>query len=269
MTDPHEGVTLSGMIRIGVARGGVAPVYAPVLQAAADEVGGRASLYVYGSVATGAAVVPTSDVDLLSVGLPAPEAERISSALSARFSDLCREVSIGAASREDLDAKTDESYGLRVFLRHYCAHLSGADPAARFPEFPADVRAARGFNGDIARHLHGWQAALAGDADVSGLGTRIARKMLLAVAGLVSLRDVTWSTDRRACAARWNELEPGSPVDELVTWFDEPPGDRDAIQRVLERPVERVVRAFESEIGLWATSRSCCVCRTETPRPDS
>ncbi|TVR31338.1 MAG: hypothetical protein EA388_13650 [Nitriliruptor sp.] len=251
MTDPHEGVTLSGMIRTGVARGSIEPVYEPVLVAAADAVAGRSGLYVYGSVATGAAVVPTSDVDLLSVGLSAPDAEQISSDLSTRFSDLCREVSVGPASCEDLDAASDEGYGLRVFLRHYCVHLAGDDPAEGLPEFRADARAARGFNGDIARHVRGWRSALKGDVEVSRLGTRIARKTLLAVAGLVSLRDATWSTDRRACAVRWNELEPGIPVGALLSWLDEPPEDRAAIEPVLEGPVEGIVRAFESEIGLW------------------
>lgn len=252
MHDPREGVTPDGMIRTGVSRGSIATAYAPALQAAVEAVAGRASLYVYGSVATSTAVVPTSDVDLLSVGLPASEAGRISVDLSTRFSDLCREVSLAPASWEVLDAPSDEGYGLRVFLRHYGVHLAGADPAVGLPEFRADARAARGFNGDIALHLHRWRSALEGDAELPRLGTRIARKTLLAVAGLVSLRDATWSTDRRACAARWSELEPGSPVDALVAWLDEPPGDRDAIRPVLEGPVAEVVRAFESEVGLWS-----------------
>jgi uncharacterized protein len=252
MHDPREGVTPNGMIRTGAARGAIAPVYAPVLEAAIDAVAGRASLYVYGSVATGTALVPTSDVDLLSVGLPRHEAQRISADLSARFADRCREVSVAPASGEGLGARSDEGYGSRVFLRHYCVHLAGADPAERLPEHRADARAARGFNGDIARHLETWRSELGGDGDVSRLGTRIARKTLLAVAGLVSLRDATWSTDRRACAARWNELDPSVPVDVLVAWLDAPPRDREAIHPVLEGPVATVVRAFGSEIGRWS-----------------
>jgi uncharacterized protein len=251
MHDPREGVTSLGTIRTGATLGAVAPVYAQVLEAAVDAVAGRASLYVYGSVATGAAVVPTSDVDLLSVGLPRAEAGRIAADLSARFSDLCREVSVGPASWEDLEAHSDEGYGLRVFLRHYCVHLAGADPADGLDEYRADARAARGFNGDIARHLERWRSELERDADVSRLGTRIARKTLLAVAGLVSLRDGTWTTDRRACATRWHELEPGVPLEPLVVWLDHPPRDRDAIHPVLQGPVAAVVRAFGSEIGLW------------------
>lgn len=154
---------------------------------------------------------------------------------------------------EKLQERSDEGYGFRVFLRHYCVHLMGADPACGLPAYRADARAARGLNGDIARHMQRWRSELDGDAhvDVSRLGTRIARKTLLAVAGLVSVRDATWSTDRRTCAARWNELEPSTAVDALVAWLDTPPRGTEAVQAVLLGPVAEVVQAFGSEIGLW------------------
>lgn len=251
MHDPREGVTPDGTIRTGASRHAIAPTYDPVLRAAVDAVAGRGALYVYGSVATGTAVVPTSDVDLLSVGLPADEAARISADLSATFRDVCREVSIGPATWDDLEGDADAAYGLRVFLRHYGVHLAGRDPAVDLPDHPADARAARGFNGDIARHLARWRSAVEESDDIPRLGTRVARKSLLAVAGLVSVRDATWSTDRRTCAARWNELEPGAPVDELVAWLDTPPQDPAQVRRALEGPVAAIVEAFSSEIGLW------------------
>lgn len=251
MRDPDEGVTREGTIRTGASRRAIPRDHDGVLRASADAVEGRCSLYVYGSVATGTAVVPTSDVDLLAIGLAADEATRLSTELTTRFQTICREVSIGPASWEALWDDGDEGYGLRVFLRHYCVHLVGVDPAGGLPEFPADERAARGFNGDIARHVARWRAALDDGADVARLGVRIARKTLLAVAGLVSMREAIWSTDRRTCAARWGELEPESPVDELVRWLDTPPRDPTVVERALNGPVAAVVRAFESEIGLW------------------
>jgi uncharacterized protein len=249
--DPREGVSPEGMIRTGASREAIASGFDAALGAAIDAVAGRGSLYVYGSVATGTALVPTSDIDLLSIGLPRLEAERISAELSWRFRDRCREVSIAAATWEDLGADTEEGYGLRVFLRHYCVHLDGTDPAADLPAYPADARAARGFNGDIARHRARWRWDLEDDPDVARLGTRIARKTLLAVAGLVSVRDAAWSTDRRTCAARWAELEPASPVDTLVVWLDAPPYGRGEVHHALQGPVARVVQAFEADIGLW------------------
>lgn len=251
MRDPHEGVTPQGTIRTGASRDAIAPVWEPLLDAAVDAVPEGVSLYVYGSVATGTAEVPRSDVDLLSIGLPTNDAARISADLSARFRELCREASIAPASSADLEGDSDESHGFRVFLRHYCVHLAGDDPAADLPASPADTRAARGFNGDIGRFAARWQAQLEGDTDVARLATRIARKTLLAVAGLVSVRDGTWSTDRGSCAARWEELEPDVPVDTLISWLDSPPAERDEVRRVLQGPVAAVVQAFEAEIGLW------------------
>jgi uncharacterized protein len=181
-----------------------------------------------------------------------PEAVRIGIDLSARFSDVCREVSIAPAGRQGLQARGDDAHGLRVFVRHCCVHLDGDDPGRDLPAFPADERAGRGFNGDIALHLQGWQSDAEDDAaDLAGLATRIARKTLLAVAGLVSKRDATWTTDRRASAGRWQQLEPGVPVDRLVEWLDTPSRDRTEIHRILERPVTDVVQHFPSEIGLW------------------
>ncbi|MCC5950392.1 MAG: nucleotidyltransferase domain-containing protein [Nitriliruptoraceae bacterium] len=251
MHDPHEGITPDGMIRTGARRAAVPSTYVPVLEAAVGSLTGPAGLYVYGSVATGTASVPTSDVDLLAIDLPTASADRLTAELTSRFADRCRAVSVGAASRADLAALNDEGHGLRVFLRHYCVHLAGPDPAAGLPDHRADAAAARGFNGDIGQHLQRWRDALEDDVEVAPLATRIARKTLLAVAGLVSIRDATWSTDRRACATRWGELEPAASVDILVTWLDAPPHDRDAVERVLDRTVPTIVTAFEREIGLW------------------
>lgn len=162
MHDPHEGVTTDGLIRTGVPRAAIAPIWKPVLQAAVDAVAGRASLEVHGSVATGCGQAPTSDVDLLSVRLASGEAKRIRTELSTRYRDRCREVSIATASWTGVEGAGDESHGLRVFLRHDCVHLAGADPAQRLPAYPVDRRAARGFNGDIAQHLQRWRRAVDG-----------------------------------------------------------------------------------------------------------
>jgi uncharacterized protein len=123
-----------------------------------------------------------------------------------QYSDRCREVSIAPAAWAELEADSDEGHGLRVFLRHYCVHLAGDDPADALPAYPADRRAARGFNGDIAQHLRRWELEADNDADLGRLATRIARKTLLAVAGLVSMRDATWSTDRRTGASDGTSL---------------------------------------------------------------
>ena len=257
MHDPHEGVTSNGTIQTGVSRDRVPGVFEPVLGAAiiANRIAGHdSSMYLYGSVATGIAQPGRSDVDLLTVGLPAGEAADVARVLSARFSGLCRAVEVAAAQHVDFQGESDEASGGRVFLRHYCIHLAGPDLHSDLPDFPADVRAARGFNGDIAQHAQRWRAELADGCDAAQVGRRLARKSLLAVTGLVSVHDETWTTDRATAAARWAEIEPSLADDlhTLLVWSSEgATHHRGPVEAALDGVVTRIVLDFETLIGLW------------------
>jgi hypothetical protein len=256
MADPDEGVAPDGTIRTGARRARVPALFEPVLADAAAFAGGTgASLYVYGSVANGTVRAGSSDVDLLSVDLP--DAAVLARRLSARYAALCRGVEVSAITAADLARNDDAGYGDRVFLRHYCVHLAGPDPSAALPAFPADIRAARGFNGDIARFYRRWRQSLESGAPAADrLGVRIARKTLLAVAGLVSVHDRTWTTDRSRAARRWSEVEPhlGGQLGRLWSWASS--GGRPApadVERALadDGIVAAVVARFGSLIGLW------------------
>jgi len=256
VADPDEGVAADGTIRTGARRDRVSAAFEPVLADAvafASDVG--ASLYVYGSVVTGTARLGSSDVDLLSIDLaqPATLGER----LSVRYADRCRGVEIAAASSEDFAGDTDAAYGGRVFLRHYCVHLAGPDPSAGLPAFPADARAARGFNGDLGQHLQRWRHLLeSGEVTADLLGIRVARKTLLAVAGLVSVHDHTWTTDRSRAARRWSELQPGlaAHLGVLQSWVTaERHPSREEVTRTLAEDgiVCAITERFGQVIGLW------------------
>ncbi len=256
MADPDEGVAADGTIRTGAHRGRVPAAFEPVLADAAASLGGSgASLYVYGSVATGTVRPGSSDVDLLAIGFP--DAAVVAQRLSARYADRCRGVEIAAATAADLTGDTDAAYGFRVFLRHYCVHLAGPDPAAALPAYPADSRAARGFNGDLGQHLRRWRRQLeSGTVAADRLGVRAARKTLLAVAGLVSVHDRTWTTDRSRAARRWSEREPGlaASLGQLDSWaagVRHP--SREAVGAALadDGIVSAVAGRFARLIGLW------------------
>ena len=209
MRDPVEGVGADGLIVTGVGRARVQLAFEPVLAEATravDVLDRAASLYVYGSVATGRAERPLSDVDLLVVNAPSDGAAAIAAELSTRFRPVCRGVEIGVATTGDFERLTDESYGNRVFLRHYCVHVAGPVLRGDAAGFRADARAARGFDGDVAEHADRWHVALAHGAEPATLARRVARKTLLAVAGLVSVHDRTWTTDRTTAAHRWAQV---------------------------------------------------------------
>jgi hypothetical protein len=256
MADPAEGVAADGTIRTGAQRDRVPAAIEPVLTDAVAFLGDSgASLYVYGSVATGTARPGSSDVDLLSIGLP--DAAIVGQRLSARYADRCRGVEVAAAKAADFAGDTDAAFGYRVFLRHYCVHLAGPDPSAALPAFPADARAARGFNGDIGQHLRRWRESLgSGTVAADLLGIRVARKSLLAVAGLVSVHDHTWTTDRARAVQRWSDLEPdlAAQLGRLHSWAKaECHPDREEVGRAVadDGIVSAIVQRFSSLIGLW------------------
>ena len=252
MRDPHEGISDNGAITTGIRRDRVPPAFEVVLAEAVGEVPDQASLYLYGSVATGRARVPDSDVDLLGIGMSADVTRTLGVELSGRHRALCRDVAIAPARVDDFVGDGDEQYGNRVFLRHYCLHLVGPDHRED-RVFPADARAARGFNGDIARHLDRWRTML-GERDTGMLGSAVGRKTLLAVAGLVSIHDGIWTTDRARAAERWVEIAPKSSVG-MRRLYDWATGGATAtvaeLDEALDGVVVEVVEAFTANIGLW------------------
>lgn len=257
MSDPDEGVAPDGTITTGARRGRVPASFEPVLRDAIEQMSTTsASLYVYGSVANGTARLGVSDVDLLSVDLP--RASTLGDALSRRYTDICRGVEVSAVTADDLAGDTDAAYGNRVFLRHYCVHLAGPDLSNGLPAFPADARAARGFNGDLAHSLDRWRTSLGAQPDATeALGVRIARKTLLAVAGLVSVHDHTWTTDRTYAVSRWSEIEPrlAADLERLHAWVtaDRQPSPDEAKAVLAERgAVDLIIERFRDLVGLWA-----------------
>lgn len=252
MLDPREGLRADGTIRTGARRDRVPPAFEPVIAAALDAFhalgDASAELHLYGSVATGTARPGRSDVDLVAIDVPEDWVRETERRLSERFSRLCRGIGLGRANHDDYLGDGDEAYGNRVFLRHYCVSLAGPDAVRCRSAFPGDARAARGFNGDIGRRLDGWRRGAS--------ARQVARKTLFAAAGVVSVRDHTWTTDRGTAARRWAELEPGrqAEIATLLGWADD---DRAATPAELARAlapdgiVAAVVQRFAAAIGLW------------------
>ena len=256
--DPLEGVTLDGMITTGARRSNIRVEFTPVLERAAAHlkaIEGTHSLYVYGSVATGTARPGSSDVDLVTIGLETAAARELGHKLTAEFSDLCRGVEVGPAQPSDYLGSGDEAYGNRVFLRHYCVHLAGPDIGQGLPDFAADAAAARGFNGDIGLCADRWRTQVLAAPDLAALERRIARKTLLAVAGLVSIHDSTWTTDRFASGQRWGVIKPhlAAPLGTLMDWAGgaQIKPSQTEIQAALDGVVAELVDEFRSRIGLW------------------
>jgi len=259
--DPLERVNSDGEIVTGARRSAIQQEFWPVLERAINHFKlfePSSSLYVYGSVATGMARAGSSDVDLVTIGVEAAHAKLLASDLSAAYGGLSRAVEVGPAELCDYEGASDEAYGNRVFLRHYCVHLYGPDPASALPNYLADKAAACGFNGDIGLRAAQWRVELRESA-ADTLGRRIARKTLFAVAGLVSIHDSDWTTDRVFSAHRWGVIKPevADSLVRLVSWgFDTSLQlSRPEIQTALDGVVAEVVSEFQVRIGLWRPDR--------------
>src|SRR5690349_12201223 len=117
--DPAEGVDAAGLIVTGAAIERVPPAYQPVVADCTTSLltafGAHLhGLYLYGSVATGQARPPQSDLDLLAVwavDVSAVEVASVEATLSTRHADLVREVSIATARLAEIAAQDRDGLG--------------------------------------------------------------------------------------------------------------------------------------------------------------
>lgn len=253
MRDPLEGLTADGRIRTGANRTNVPAPFEPIITDLISEFdhvhASSGELHLYGSVATGTARVGESDVDVLLINGSTAWAHEVGMRLSRRYANLCRGVEIGVAQTSDYARAGDEAYGNRVFLRHYCVSLAGENALRQHAPFAGDARAARGFNGDIANHLARWRA---GEANAR----QVARKSLVAAAGIISIHNRTWTTDRATAARGWIELEPdrSEEITQLLAWADGTPvASPDQLEAALapDGIVAAIADRFASLVGLW------------------
>jgi uncharacterized protein len=246
--DPREGVDPDGVIVTGAAADRVPARYAEALDDAVAtlsvELGDVLhSIYLYGSVATGEARPPRSDLDLIVVlEQPAPEAvARAAAALSERHRQLAREVGIGSVGLATLQRRDRIGHAERCFLAHYTVHLAGPDLRVTSPPCRATPGLAAGFNGDLGLVLDRLRVALLEEDDEVARGrlaVRACRKVLMSAATLLSVREGGWSTDRGAAVDLVTRHAPAlAPLAAAARrWCDEPqPGGTAEVIEIVDR----------------------------------
>ncbi len=250
LRDSREGVGPEGTIVTGVGARPIDAAYEAVLAASAEEVAARLGdalqgLYVYGSVATGQARPPRSDLDLYAVTRwpAAGPCREAADALSAAFVDTVREVGIASTTWDEVMAAGPAGEAERCFLRHYCAHVSGEDLRAGLSDCRASISLARGFNGDIGEVMSSTIQRLQ-DGPAAREPRRLvatgSRRLLMAAATLLSAREGGWTTDRTHGAELFTSAAPAlaAEVERVRGWTDV-----DASERPLP-PLDEVVAAF-------------------------
>jgi hypothetical protein len=201
--DPAEGVDADGYLVTGAALVNIPPAYRPVVD---DSVAAMTAfpeldgLYLYGSVATGRARPPDSDLDLLALWTSTVDVSATVATLSARHAAVVREVGLAEAGVESLADEAD-----RCFLKHYCVALAGRDRRADLPRCRPSRRLALGFAGDLPVLLR----SIVDTAPTPEVAARrAARRLLLGVATIESASHGTWTTDRATGAALLSRHHP-------------------------------------------------------------
>jgi uncharacterized protein len=270
MRDPDEGVDEHGRIVTGARRERVPAAYEPVLTEARDAVRAAAgpafeALYVYGSVATGQARLPDSDVDLLALvsdRTVRPRIVEVAAELTRRHRHLAREIAIAVGELAELDDDGPDGAAARAFLRHYGVFVAGTDHAAGLPPARATPELAWGFNGDGRARLAELrrEAATADDPAMLGdLATRAARKLLLVAASLTSVLRRTWTTDR-ATGAAWlaqDRPELAPVLERAEAWSAGVHTVALAELQDFLLDAEQVVDAFEAAASDATADRAC------------
>jgi hypothetical protein len=224
--DPAEGVDADGYIVTGADVANVPDPYRPVVAdcvATLTRFAALDGLYLYGSVATGQARPPDSDLDLLALwkfSMSTVDSDAVQEAvdvLSARHARVVREVGLAQAAVGELAGEADA-----CFLKHYCVPLAGRDRRADLPRFRPSRALADGFNGDLPtaiRSIVDGSAPAAGRAPAAAAAKAL-RRILLAVATIESVSHATWSTDRATGAAllarhhpEWTDVVCGGTPD--------------------------------------------------------
>jgi len=238
--DPDEGIGPDGIITTGVRADRIPERYRDLVsRAVADlaSVEGIFSLYLYGSVATGKATAPTSDLDLLVVmkdHKPEPEVRERATHLSQRHRDLVREIGITPVPMPDILAKTVDGLGLRCFIKHYCVHLYGSPIHQRMEPCLATSEVAWAFNHDIADAVASAKTKLSEATtpdQVADVCRALTRKVTLAATSLVSMAKNIWTTDRAIATRSIAELYPewAPAAETALRWCVSPSSNPDEV----------------------------------------
>jgi predicted nucleotidyltransferase len=227
--DPDEGVGEDNLISTGVRADRIQAKYRPLVTLATSKLASIhrdvVAVYLYGSVATGMATPPTSDLDLLAVlkqsGVE-PKIRHLAAQLSERHRDLVRYVAIAILTLAEIWSDSVDELGTRCFLKYYCLPLYGVDLRRDIDPCRATPKVAWAFNHNIAEAVASAKAQLrlAESPQVSLICRASARRVILAATSLVSIVDKTWTTNRDVAArsiARLH-LQWGSAAQAALRW---------------------------------------------------
>ena len=160
------------------------------------------SIYLYGSVATGKAQSPTSDLDMLVVlheaadEVLAQKYDELAAEMSAVHVDVFREVGLGVTNLNEVLHGSDP-LGWRFFMTVLCVKLQGEDLYEKEKRFRPTTALAKELHSDMHHVLAGAVEKIRGASEsVVKLKVHSAmKKIIRAGFGLVMERENYWTVD--------------------------------------------------------------------------
>ncbi len=206
------GVDYQGFIATGVMASNIPVPFLKVVEDATKTLGSVIGedlhgLHLYGSVVTGLAQVPTSDLDVLVVLHRKPtetltsQIKTAEAALSHKYSKVVREVGVGVTFLEEIHS---DIHGIGCFIKHLCVCVLGERMQDSLPKFKPTRQVAKAFNGDFKKVRENYLLLLETSPTdaICSLGDRISRKFIRTGFSLVTAREQSWTTDPEiACDA--------------------------------------------------------------------
>ncbi|GAB6930933.1 hypothetical protein JCM10914A_49160 [Paenibacillus sp. JCM 10914] len=213
------------------------------------------SLYAYGSVARGEAVVGKSDLDLLVVfhhalsSTETAELKALANALSEKYITLIRDVGIAVTTTDHV--LDPANYDEQAFIRELCVSVHGPDIREHFGPYKLTPEIAISFNGDIAGVLARAISRLesATNEEFKTVTKNFARKLIRTSYSMVMARSQIWTTrlheQSDVFVQYFQDKEP--VIRTLQKWVEQPPTNREQVFKLFISEGEWLTANFERE----------------------
>ncbi|MEI3612702.1 nucleotidyltransferase domain-containing protein [Pseudogracilibacillus sp. SO30301A] len=254
------GLDSNGFIISDVSKDKIDDVYVPCIQESIERLKHLFpeplhSVYVYGSVARGEAIIKKSDLDLIAMfytklsPVKLAELKKIAKELSEKYHTLVREVGIAVAYYDY--AIDPANYYENAFLKELCVCVYGEDIGERFGSYKLTSDIAIRFNGDIDDVLNRTLKRLetASKEDFKRGTQNFARKLIRTYYSMVMVRSQIWTTrlhEQSEVFSRYFQ-EKESIIRTLLVWIEEPPTDYEIVYAFFKREGEWASVNFSNE----------------------
>ena len=174
--------------------------------------------------------------------------------VSARWAHVARQVSISTATPAEVFGQDQRGLGWRCFIKHYCLLLHGRELAGDIRPCQAEASVAWAFSQGFEEFIAGRLSAL-DDAptedEVRTIGKAVARRTLLAAAGLASVVSETWTTDRETAVdiLRGHFPDRAAAAQLMLQTMSDPSSDTETVRTQLIPFADWVARELRLRAG--------------------